>query len=147
MPFSAGVRINTPDFKPILSSEKVKLQESGGVMAKNRETIKVRFLCDATKQTVSKAIYITGNLPELGPWKPNTIPMYDDGTHGDLKANDQVWTLELDVIKGSEVQYKYTNSGEPGIWSPSQEFPSSNRSFTVEGQNLIIRSDTFGIFE
>jgi alpha-amylase/alpha-mannosidase (GH57 family) len=145
----AGKNVATPDFKPILSTEKIALQESGGVMARSAELVNVTFVCDARKATVSKAIYIVGNLPPIGEWGPNTVTMYDDGTHGDAKAGDGLWSLTASFAVGAEIQYKYTNSGQPGVWQPSEEFAQSNRAFTVGGKagDAITRNDVFGVRE
>ncbi len=144
----AGVNIATPEFKPILSPEKISLQESGGVMARSdvRDSVIVRFICDATGQQVPKGIFIAGNIPQLGNWSPNKVALFNDGLHGDDQASDGVWALEVAIPLGTEVQYKYTNSGVPGQWVPSEEFPQANRSFTVNGApgTILIRRDTFG---
>jgi hypothetical protein len=144
----AGAKVNVPDFKPILDTAKIAAQ-SGGVMNVGSKTYPVRFVCDASAQTVPTAIYIAGNLPEIGAWQPNTIRMYDDGTHGDLKAADGIWTLELSIPLGTEVQYKYTNSGAAGAWQPSEEFSRTNRAFTVNPteKGVLIRADVFGKYE
>jgi len=118
-------------------------------MAPGATIRKVRFVCDATAEVVDAAIYIAGNQTALSNWTPNVTQMYDDGTHGDETAGDGLWTLELEFPTGSEIQYKYTNSGERGAWAPSEEFPQSNRAFTVtaESSELMIRNDVFGIPE
>lgn len=138
---AAGATVTVPDFAPILSAAKVR-QQGGGVMAQSRAPVSVRFVVDASAQTVAKAIYIAGNLPELGAWQPNTVRLWDDGTHGDSLAGDHRWTLEIRVPVGSEVQYKYTNSGQPGEWAASEEFAATNRSFTAE--SAVVRRDVFG---
>lgn len=146
----AGVEIATPEFAPILSSEKIALQESGGVMARTEaDQITVSFVCDAGAQVVATAIFIVGNLPQIGEWGPNIVAMYDDGSHGDAKAGDGLWTFTASFPAGAEVQYKYTNSGQPGVWQPSEEFAQSNRAFTVSGQagDVIERKDVFGVRE
>ena len=108
----------------------------------------MRFECDASKHEVKTGIYIAGNRPEFADWKPNVVGLFDDGTHGDLKANDKVWSLLVLLPVGSEIQYKYTNSGEPGMWRPSEEFPQGNRLFTVEaGEEPLIHRDKFGVHE
>jgi hypothetical protein len=33
----------------------------------------------------------------LGNFKPNIVPMYDDGTHGDAVVGDGIWTVAFDV--------------------------------------------------
>ena len=97
----------------MLSAAKLR-QQGGGVMAQSSAAVTVTFVVDAAAQTVPQAIYIAGNLPELGAWQPNTVRLYDDGTHGDSLPGDKHWTLEVTIPAGSEVQYKYTNSGSAG---------------------------------
>ncbi len=141
----AGVQISTPDFAPILSQAKIATQESGGVMQRSVEKRTVRFECDARSETVPDAIFIVGNQEEIANWVPNVKRMRDDGAAGDQSAGDGIWSLEIELPLGAEVQYKFTNSGEVGSWT-SEEFPHANRSFTVDSAPgvTIIRRDVFG---
>lgn len=146
----AGARIKPPAFDPIIRTEmptRTSDPSSGdGVMARSAETQRVLFVVDAKKENVSDAVYIVGNLKQLGEWRPNVVRMYDDGTHGDARANDGLWSLELDVPIGVPVQYKFTNSGKKGEWIPSEEFPSEHRTALIrtQSQRTIIIMDTFG---
>ncbi|MBK8127905.1 MAG: hypothetical protein IPK53_02850 [bacterium] len=142
----AGVEIETPTFEPILSADKIAVQETGGVMQRGGEKRTVRFECDARAQLVQTAIFIVGNQPELGEWVPNVKRLRDDGAAGDAAIGDGVWSLEVELPLGAEVQYKFSNSGEVGVWTPSEEFPHANRSFTVTGDPgvTIVRHDIFG---
>jgi alpha-amylase/alpha-mannosidase (GH57 family) len=143
----AGFKIKTPTLptlkripQPVLKNKPaVRTMHQGG------KPVKVKFICDARKANIKTAIYIVGNLEELGEWIPNKIQMYDDKTHGDIKAKDGVWTLELLIPEGTEVHYKYTNSGKPGDWENSEEFPALNRSIIVSAdEETIITKDTYG---
>jgi hypothetical protein len=72
--------------------------------------------------------------------------MYDDSTHGDIKKSDGIWSLELQFPVAIKVEYKYTNSGEEGIWVPSEEFPGNNRELMITakpGDRQIVK-DIFG---
>lgn len=140
----AGAKITSPGFDPIIVEERSGGQ---GVMAQSRaEQQRVLFTVDAASVTVTDAIYIVGNLRELGEWTPNSVRMYDDGTHGDVTASDGVWSLEVEVPTGIQVQYKYTNSGRKGEWVPSEEFPSAHRSLRINEQSssATIIQDIFG---
>ncbi|MDL1894530.1 hypothetical protein FBQ87_16825, partial [Sphingobacteriales bacterium CHB3] len=140
----AGAKITSPGFDPIIVEERSGGQ---GVMAQSRaEQQRVLFTVDAASVTVTDAIYIVGNLRELGEWTPNSVRMYDDGTHGDVTASDGVWSLEVEVPIGIQVQYKYTNSGRKGEWVPSEEFPSAHRSLRINEQSssATIIQDIFG---
>jgi alpha-amylase/alpha-mannosidase (GH57 family) len=128
---AAGGRIASPGFDPIIVST-TRGEGGQGVMARSRgETRRVVFECDARAQKVSAAIYIVGGPDALGAWTPNSVQMRDDGKEGDAAAGDGIWTFAADLPIGEEVQYKYTNSGRRGEWSPSEEFAGRNRSLVV----------------
>jgi len=95
--------------------------------------IEVVFRVFADKWSVPKAIYMAGNHPKLGNLIPNKIVMYDDGTHGDQKAGDNVWSYSATFPPGTNLFYVYTNSGEEGKWE-GLDVPHI-RSFTVEAKN------------
>ncbi|MBN1825105.1 MAG: hypothetical protein JW958_02485 [Candidatus Eisenbacteria bacterium] len=141
----AGASIEAPEIEPVIRSASTG---GGGAMAQGGgKPLPVLFTCDATAQKVAKAIYIVGNQPELADWTPNKIPMYDDGTHGDEKAGDGIWSLLIEFPEGARIEYKYTNSGPEGSWSPSEEFPVSNRSVDVyldKGATRVMTKDLFG---
>jgi alpha-amylase/alpha-mannosidase (GH57 family) len=124
----AGASLQIPVFEPIISEGRVAAG-SQGVMAQSRgEMQRVLFMCDATAQTVPQEIYIVGNLENLGSWQPNVVRMHDDGTHGDAKAGDGIWSLEMALPLDTQILYKYTNSGMRGMWGGSEEFPVKNRT-------------------
>ena len=138
----AGVETEIPVFEPILSGA----SSGGGAMARgDGPEVEVTFAVDASSRKVSDAIYIVGEPEELGAWNPNSIRMYDDGTHGDEESGDGIWSLSFKFSEGTRVEYKYTNSGKEGQWEPGEEFPVTNRSITVKsdsGKMLIM--DIFG---
>jgi hypothetical protein len=68
-------------------------------------------------QAVPDAIFVVGNHPKLGNSQPNTIRLYDNGTNGDERANDRVWSLRLDMDITHPVYFAFTNSGPSGAWS------------------------------
>jgi hypothetical protein len=71
--------------------------------------------------------------------------MYDDGTHGDQRAGDGVWSLAATAQPGTPVFYVYTNSGTPGVWN-GLDVPEI-RAFTVPanaGRTVYRPIDTFG---
>jgi lysophospholipase L1-like esterase len=65
---------------------------------------------------VPRTLSIVGADPQLGALVPNTIAMHDDGTGGDQKAGDGVWTYAARFAPSTTVLYMYTNSGTPGQW-------------------------------
>lgn len=115
-------------------------------MQTGRKLVRVIFICDARKVNVKESIYIAGNVEELGDWNPNSVRMYDDATHGDMKANDGIWALEVQLPEGKEISYKYSNSGKIGVWSGSEEFPAHNRTAIIKAddENKHVIKDLFG---
>jgi hypothetical protein len=127
----AGASIASPGFDPIITASG-RAEGGQGAMARSRgETRPVVFECDATEENVAVAIYIVGAPGELGAWTPNVVRMADDGTRGDAKAGDGIWSLMVDLPIGDEVQYKFTNSGARGQWVPGEEFSGRNRTLIV----------------
>lgn len=121
-------------------------QTGTGAMARSSGTgQEVLFVCDASAVRVPTGIFIAGDRDVLGMWAPNTVPMRDDGLEGDEKAGDGFWSLKVRIPAGTQVSYKYTNSGSPGKWIPGEEFAQRNRTVTVQGSTtLFIIRDTFG---
>jgi hypothetical protein len=116
-------------------------------MAQSSENlVTVIFQCDVCDQYVRKSIYIGGNHELLGNWVPNRIRLYDDGTHGDRKGGDGIWTIELKFPAGTDLEYKYTNSGGEGNWMPGEEFSYINRKVHIERTETgtVYLFDTFG---
>ncbi|MBI4534910.1 MAG: hypothetical protein HY708_01440, partial [Ignavibacteriae bacterium] len=142
----AGASIASPGFAPIISEGNAGRAGQGTMAQSSDERQLVVFTCDASAQKVSQAIFIAGNLPALADWTPNIVRMFDDGTHGDEHSNDGVWSLEVEVPVGTEIQYKYTNSGRKGEWVQGEEFPIRNRQLLIEqrlSSSRIIK-DIFG---
>ena len=87
----------------------------------------------------------------LGASTPNTIKMYDDGTNGDEKAGDNIWTVAFDVPRNPNkvlrVGYKYTWGTQGAQWSGSEEWPGNSRLLEViddNGDSIVWRRDVFG---
>jgi enterochelin esterase-like enzyme len=59
--------------------------------------------CAVTIQAVvpegTGTVYVSGNLPELGPWEPDALAMTGDGTER---------TAEFQAAPGTELEYKFT---------------------------------------
>lgn len=72
------------------------LAAASGAAALRRITIHARV------PPGSGAVYLTGNLPELGPWNPAARRMQGDGT---------VRTLVLEVPDGTALEFKLTRDG------------------------------------
>lgn len=143
----SGREVPLRTFETLLRSETRNGTQGQGVMAKSRDAIVVRFTCNVRGQPIDGNVFIVGNVMELGAWSPGMIPMFDDGTHGDLEAGDHIWSLELTLPAGEEILYKYTHGGRRGEWGTGDEAPGRNRQMTLpsESDGPLIRGDRFGV--
>ena len=96
--------------------------------------------------TVPKALSIVGADAQLGALVPNTIAMHDDGTGGDQKAGDGVWTYTAALTPLKSVSYVYTNSGTAGQWE-GLDVPHIRRAEVppaTDGRPVYLPIETFG---
>ena len=122
-----------------------------------------RFLW--AKDGDGKQMYLTGGIHDdyegldeteqqqvsdlLGDWVPNLLPMYNDGTHGDAAAGDDVWTLAVDLPRLDpplQIGYKYTWGLQGQGWTEAEEWPGNRRILELvdeNGDGLITRHDRF----
>jgi lysophospholipase L1-like esterase len=126
--------------------QRLALQPSTGPLGANQVgPVEVVFRLYIEKEPVPRAMYIAGPHPQLGDSVPNKIAMFDDGTHGDQKAGDHVWSVTATFSPGQKIFYVYTNSGEEGQWQ-NLDLPKV-RSFTVpsnEAGRIYRPIETFG---
>jgi lysophospholipase L1-like esterase len=76
----------------------------------------VIFRVHAGRWRIPSRLYIAGNHPALGDGVPNRVGLHDDGTHGDQRPGDGVWSLSVRIAPGTRLFYVYTNSGREGEW-------------------------------
>ena len=65
---------------------------------------------------VPRGLSIVGNHPLLGNFVPNMVALHDDGTGGDERAGDRVWSYQATFPAGTRLKYVYTNGGGAGRW-------------------------------
>jgi len=145
-----GAAMPRRTFDPIVgrkpSKAAISTDSHTGTMAKGeRKHVRVMFTCRMPDDSDPTAIYVVGNLPQLGEWVPNKVRMYDDGTHGDAVGGDGTWSLALELPPNTVVEYKYTCDGTLGEWEQGQEFPAVNRTFIVPDADEIVIENVFGI--
>ena len=110
-----------------------------------RGEVEVVFRVAADRQTVPGSIFIVGAHPALGALVPNRVAMHDDGTHGDQRAGDGVWSYTASLAPGQRLAYVYTNSGSEGRWE-GLDVPAL-RTVVVDvpaGRRLYRPIETFG---
>jgi hypothetical protein len=111
------------------------MQSDGGV------DVVFRVLMD--RAAVPRSMFIVGPYPELGDNVPNKVAMFDDGTHGDQKAGDNVWSYTARFSPGRKIFYVYTNSGAEGKWE-NLDLPKV-RNFVAPSLSTLYRPiETFG---
>src|SRR5439155_20870176 len=57
---------------------------------------------------VPRAMSITGTDSQLGDVEPNVVLMHDDGTGGDERAGDGVWSFAATFAPATRLTYVYT---------------------------------------
>ncbi|NLF97239.1 MAG: hypothetical protein GX569_10900 [Candidatus Riflebacteria bacterium] len=73
------------------------------------------------------------NLVSVSPvWSPDKVKMYDDGSHGDLLANDGIYSVRLTNLTTGSQQYKFELSKADGSTEtksdPHQEYTRNSNS-------------------
>jgi hypothetical protein len=109
-------------------------------------SVDVVFRVSEGKAQVPQRMYISGSHPSLNSFQPNTLAMYDDGTHGDEVAGDKIWTLRVRLPSNSTVLYTYTNSGDAGVWN-GLDIPLVRQVLPGRFRNGILPLDEFGTAE
>jgi lysophospholipase L1-like esterase len=126
--------------------EQLVLRYSQAQPLQAQEETEAIFRVYLEERAVPHAIYIVGSHAQLGNVVPNRIAMFDDGTHGDQKAGDRVWSYAATISPGTTIFYTYTNSGAEGKWE-GLDVPVI-RQLRVEmadhGKRLYAPIDTFG---
>lgn len=95
-------------------------------------------------------VYIVGATERLCDWIPNSVgcALRDDGEGSDEVAGDQIWTGTFAFPPLTNIQYKYTIGlpKDQGKWSGTEEYPLTNRGFSLEdknGDHRVIIKDIF----
>jgi lysophospholipase L1-like esterase len=138
---SAAQRVPLVDSSALIAEKRRRIEEElekklGLVPDKQsarfgNNEVEVVFRVYSGAYPVPEAMYIVGNHPKLGNPAPNQIRMYDDGTHGDQRAGDRVWSYAATFPSGTNLFYVYTNSGKEGKWE-GLDLPAI-RGFKVAG--------------
>jgi len=122
-----------------------------------------------TDQVISnlKFVGLRGGASFLGDWSSgswnptdtiglaNMKVLYDDGTHGDLTASDNIWSLKITVptgTAGGNYEYKYgawftgADSVNAGSSPMDNEMPFAvNHSFILRNGPAIVLNNKFGV--
>jgi hypothetical protein len=91
---------------------------------------------------------VVGDRAELGAWDPTVVDLFDDGTHGDRAAGDQVWSRTVHLAERGQVAYKYLLRNPGGDPWAGVEFGGDNRQQWVQDADDTGRvrlRDAFGV--
>ena len=99
--------------------------------------VSVTFIIGVPAYTLG-TVYLVGDIPSLGPWNPGIVAM--------TQVNNTTWTHTMDIMNGTELQYKFTR----GSWEKVESWGSivniNNRSVTisygVDGTHLVDNTAT-----
>ncbi|MCK4694425.1 MAG: hypothetical protein KAT74_01620 [Candidatus Cloacimonetes bacterium] len=109
------------------------------------EDIYVTFQCDMNAEEISAdGVHITGSFaPYYAEWDPGAIDCYDDGTNGDLIAEDGIYSVQLLLGSGVDYGYKFVNGNTWGC----EELPGlgTERHTGEMYEDTILDVDIFGI--
>ena len=77
---------------------------------KVRGGVKFQFYAPSAKFVTLAGDFNGWGGTAMGRYDPNIDRMYDDGTHGDEKAGDGIWTI-IKPLKPGTYQYKFVVDG------------------------------------
>jgi lysophospholipase L1-like esterase len=85
-------------------------------------TVDAVFRVDMSSEPSGRRAYVMGNDPVLGGFVPNTMPLYDDGTHGDQRAGDGVWSRTFSFDGSRLLTYAFSDGSERGAWQGLENY-------------------------
>jgi hypothetical protein len=89
---------------------------SAGLKTGPQDAVDVLFRVRQGERQLPNGLFITGNHSSLANGEPNILPMSDDGSNGDERAGDGLWSYQARFEPGTRVAYVYTNGGVAGRW-------------------------------
>ena len=89
---------------------------------------------DMATDPFGRAPYVMGNADVLGRFVPNSVPLYDDATHGDQRAGDGVWSRRFRFSEPQILTYAFTNGSAAGEWTGLENYRL--RAFVLRPENV-----------
>jgi len=121
---------------PLVDSS-IVLEELGGALAADLEkryglaaepaaatgdAIEVVVRVDMSTDPFGRAPFVMGNAEQLGAFVPNSVGLYDDGTHGDQRARDGIWSRRFSFAEPQVLTYAFTNGATAGEWAGLENY-------------------------
>ncbi len=66
------------------------------------------FRVYAPLTTDASSLFIVGDHPKLGDGTPGRAALYDDGNHGDERAGDRIFSLEIETGRPERLHFAFT---------------------------------------
>jgi hypothetical protein len=99
-----------------------------------REVANVVLRVDMSAQDDARPPFVLGNHRALGGFVPNTVALFDDGSHGDQRAGDAVWSRAITVTAPQVLTYAFSNGSPPGSWTGLENYRL--RAFAVRQEDF-----------
>ncbi len=99
-----------------------------------RDVACVLLRVDMAGDTSGRQPFVMGNQPQLGSFAPNRIELYDDGSHGDQRAGDRVYSRTFAFAMPGVLTYAFTNGATPDSWTGLENYRL--RAFDVRAGDL-----------
>lgn len=114
-------------------------QRAGLVTDRTRRTTKnalveVVLRVDMRTDPFGRPPSVMGNHPSLGAFVPNVVRLYDDGSHGDQRAGDGIWSRGFTLTDPQVLTYAFTNGAQPGAWTGLENYRL--RAFAVRREDF-----------
>ena len=77
---------------------------------------------DMSTVSPGKRPYVMGNAKQLGEFTPNYVGLYDDGSNGDQRAGDGVWSRRFQFSRPQILTYAFTDGTEEGQWTGLENY-------------------------
>jgi len=77
---------------------------------------------DMSGEPSGRQPFVVGNHPALGGFVPNVVPLFDDGTSGDQRAGDGVWSRLVVVQSPQVLTYAFSNGTTPNTWTGLENY-------------------------
>jgi len=97
-------------------------------------TIDAVLRVDMAADPSGRPPFVMGNQPQLGGFVPNAVPLYDDGSHGDQRAGDGVWSARFTFTEPQLLTYAFTNGAPAGSWTGLENYRL--RAFALRPEDL-----------
>ena len=99
-----------------------------------RDMACVLLRVDMRAEASGRPPFVMGNQPQLGSFTPNRVELYDDGSHGDQRAADGVFSRLVALAAPGVVTYAFSNGETPGSWTGLENYRL--RAFEVRAGDM-----------